>query len=240
MLPRRDLPHRRGTASRARASWWAPVVLLFTPFGNAGLAARRQNERRARDRMFGFGFDNEEKINKTRGDCRGRQRDFSHHLLDRKIEPLRRFLSGRRAGRIHERASMGPRRDGRGVAGKIAERQRNRSFNGAAARWPRSVDLAGETPGARCLASMGPRRDGRGEQIAAWWSLALRSFNGAAARWPRSGRRSTRQSAERRRFNGAAARWPRSVGKRGFHNRACRASMGPRRDGRGVAAPGRG
>jgi hypothetical protein len=50
--------------------------------------------------MFGFGFDNGDSIYQTRGDQRRRRSDFSDYLLDVKIDSLRHFLAGQRAGRV--------------------------------------------------------------------------------------------------------------------------------------------
>ncbi len=86
--------------SRARASWWAPVVLLFTHSEMRRFLRSVRTRGGARDRMFGFGFNDETAIFQTRGDQRGRRLDFSDYLLDVKIRSLQQFLAGRRAGPI--------------------------------------------------------------------------------------------------------------------------------------------
>jgi hypothetical protein len=86
--------------SRAQASWWAPVVLLFTHAEMRRFLRSVKTRGGARDPMFGFGFDDEKAIFETRGDRRGRRLDFSPHLLDVKVDSLRDFLAGRRAARI--------------------------------------------------------------------------------------------------------------------------------------------
>lgn len=86
--------------SRRRGSWWAPVVLLFTHAEMRRFLRRVRTVTGTRDRMFGFGFTEANEIFQTRGDQHRRRRDFSQHLLDRQVPVLRRFLAGRRAGRI--------------------------------------------------------------------------------------------------------------------------------------------
>lgn len=57
-----------------------------------------------RDKMFGFSFNNASAIYQTRGDRLARRREFTEHLLAERVFLLKRFLSGRRAGRISARA----------------------------------------------------------------------------------------------------------------------------------------
>ena len=136
--------------------------------------------------------------------------------------------------RVVERASMGPRPDGRGTPPPSPFGCRPGCFNGAATGWPRNAsnssadrddrdasmgprpDGRGTRPGSahrrrRPAASMGPRPDGRGT-LEGWAPLACQiSFNGAATGWPRNGGGADFNLARRAGFNGAATGWPRNV-----------------------------
>lgn len=78
---------------RELGTWWAPQILLFSQ------AEMRRFLRAVRtvaghpDKMFGFGFDTPTAVFQQRGDPRRRFRDFSEHLLGRKIDELRGFLA---------------------------------------------------------------------------------------------------------------------------------------------------
>jgi hypothetical protein len=89
-------PSELARQSRAMASWWAPVVLLFTHGEMRRFLSSVKTRSGTRDRMFGFGFNDEAAIFQTRGSQRGERRNFSDHLLDSKIESLRRLLARRR------------------------------------------------------------------------------------------------------------------------------------------------
>lgn len=90
LYPARDAQERRELSG-----WWARQILLFTQ------REMRQFLRSVRtvggqpDRMFGFGFDEPRHVYQTRGDQHRRGRDYSSHLLDRRIGLLHRFLATR-------------------------------------------------------------------------------------------------------------------------------------------------
>ena len=78
---------------RELGTWWAPQVLLFSQSEMRRFLRQVRTVGGRRDRMFGFGFDRPERAFQTRGDSARRFRDFSDHLLPRRLGKLRRFLS---------------------------------------------------------------------------------------------------------------------------------------------------
>ena len=78
---------------RALGTWWAPQILLFSQTEMRQFLRRVRTVGGKRDRMFGFGFDRADQAVQTRGDPARRYRDFSQHLLSRRLAKLRRFLS---------------------------------------------------------------------------------------------------------------------------------------------------
>jgi hypothetical protein len=87
-------PSDEARSSRARSSWWAPVILLFTHAEMKRLLKSVKTREGKPDRMFGFGFNKESAIFQTRGNRHGKHPDFSEHLLKEKISFLRGFLMG--------------------------------------------------------------------------------------------------------------------------------------------------
>ena len=78
--------------TRNRATWWAPVILVFSR-AEMRIFLRGVKTRQGKpDRMFGFGFDDMSAIFQTRGDRHRRHHDFSEHLLHMKITDLKSFL----------------------------------------------------------------------------------------------------------------------------------------------------
>jgi hypothetical protein len=80
---------------RELGTWWAPQVLLFSQAEMRRFLRQVRTVGGTRDRMFGFGFDRADNAIQTRGDSARRFRDFSHHLLPRRLGKLRRFLSAK-------------------------------------------------------------------------------------------------------------------------------------------------
>ncbi len=80
--------------SRAKASWWAPVILLFTHAEMHDFLASVRTRDGRPDRMFGFGFDSEAEVFQTRGDQQRRHKSFTEYLVASKIGVLRTFLTG--------------------------------------------------------------------------------------------------------------------------------------------------
>lgn len=74
-------------------TWWSPVILLFTQQEMRRFLNSVKTKGGTRDRMFGFGFDNPSGVYQTRGDAKRRFREYSEHLLTRKVPQLRAFLS---------------------------------------------------------------------------------------------------------------------------------------------------
>lgn len=88
-------PPEETRGRRTMASWWAPVILLFTHREMSRFLRHVKTRKGKRDKMFGFGFDSDAKIYQTRGDEQGRQQDYSAYLLQYRVAKLVRFLSGR-------------------------------------------------------------------------------------------------------------------------------------------------
>lgn len=78
---------------RELGTWWAPQVLLFSQSEMRRFLQGVRTVGGKRDRMFGFGFDRPDQAFQTRGDSARRFRDFSDHLLSRRLGKLRGFLS---------------------------------------------------------------------------------------------------------------------------------------------------
>jgi hypothetical protein len=79
--------------SRARASWWAPLIMLFTQAEMRDFLASVRTKAGQPDRMFGFGFDDEAAVFQTRGDEQRLCKPFSTHLLANRAKDLRAFLT---------------------------------------------------------------------------------------------------------------------------------------------------
>ena len=78
---------------RELGTWWAPQILLFSQAEMRRFLRGVRTVGGKRDRMFGFGFDRADHAFQTRGDSARRYREFSDHLLARRLAKLRRFLS---------------------------------------------------------------------------------------------------------------------------------------------------
>jgi len=78
---------------RELGTWWAPQILLFSQSEMRHFLKTVRTVGGRRDRMFGFGFDHPDEAFQTRGDSERRFKDFSKHLLSRRLAKLRKFLS---------------------------------------------------------------------------------------------------------------------------------------------------
>lgn len=87
LYPARDAEERRELAT-----WWAPVILLFTQAEMREFLAGVKTVGGKRDRMFGFGFDRAGEVFQTRGDPKRSCRELSHHLLESRVDLLRAAL----------------------------------------------------------------------------------------------------------------------------------------------------
>lgn len=87
-------PPAAARESRAKSSWWSPVILLFSHDEMRRFLASVRTRAGHPDRMFGFGFDDEKHIFQTRGDSERRYAELSQHLLQQKVGSLRGFLTG--------------------------------------------------------------------------------------------------------------------------------------------------
>jgi len=77
------------------AQWYQHLTLLFDHEEMKELMSNCRTRSGRPDKMFGFGFDNEKKVVLTRGDEHGSRKDYSHHLLQNRIDVLRNYLSSR-------------------------------------------------------------------------------------------------------------------------------------------------
>ncbi|HNQ88398.1 MAG TPA: hypothetical protein PKM73_07290 [Verrucomicrobiota bacterium] len=82
----------RGRTKRVTATWYRACILLFTNREMRAFMARCLTVSGQPDRMFGFGFNEPHAVFQTRGDQHRRLADFSHHLLDRRLDLLRDAL----------------------------------------------------------------------------------------------------------------------------------------------------
>jgi hypothetical protein len=78
---------------RELGTWWAPQILLFSQTEMRRFLRSVRTVGGRTDHFFGFGFDQAGEAVQTRGDSKLRYRDFSKHLLSRRLDKLRRFLS---------------------------------------------------------------------------------------------------------------------------------------------------
>jgi hypothetical protein len=78
---------------RELGTWWAPLVLLFTQSEMRRFLLSIRTVSGGRDKMFGFGFNDPERVSQTRGDARRRFSDFSDHLLPSRVGQLKQFVS---------------------------------------------------------------------------------------------------------------------------------------------------
>ena len=78
---------------REIGTWWAPQILVFTQNEMKQFLRTVRTVGGKRDAMFGFGFDSPGHAFQTRGDSARRYRDFSKHLLPRRLAMLRKFVS---------------------------------------------------------------------------------------------------------------------------------------------------
>jgi hypothetical protein len=78
---------------RELGTWWSPQVLLFSQLEMRRFLRSVRTKAGSPDKMFGFGFDTPDKVFQSRGDRKGRFREFTDHLLARRSALLREFLA---------------------------------------------------------------------------------------------------------------------------------------------------
>jgi hypothetical protein len=78
---------------RELGTWWAPQILLFSQEEMRLFLRNVRTKGGKRDSYFYFEFNQAGEAVLTRGDSKGRHRDFSTHLLSPRLAELRRFLS---------------------------------------------------------------------------------------------------------------------------------------------------
>jgi hypothetical protein len=80
---------------RELGSWWSPQILVFSQREMRRFLRSVRTVAGHPDRMFGFGFNTAAEAIQLRGDPKRRFRDFSTHLLAKRVGHLRRFLGAR-------------------------------------------------------------------------------------------------------------------------------------------------
>jgi hypothetical protein len=85
-------PPEEGRTRSRRPTWWTEMVLVFTHDEMASFMAGVKTLSGKPDRMFGFGFDEPFEVIQTRGDEKRHLKDFSSHLLERRVDQLHRSL----------------------------------------------------------------------------------------------------------------------------------------------------
>ncbi len=88
-------PPDEARTSPRMGSWWAPVIIVFSQREMRRFLRTVKTRGGHRDKMFGFGFNDPGLIIQTRGDRNRRYRDYSSHLLKRKVREIKAFLGGR-------------------------------------------------------------------------------------------------------------------------------------------------
>jgi len=80
----------RGKTTRVSAKWYKDCSLLFTNKEMRRFMADCKTVGGKPDRMFGFGFNDLSSVILTRGDMKRRGRDYTKHILERKITKLKK------------------------------------------------------------------------------------------------------------------------------------------------------
>jgi hypothetical protein len=78
---------------RVNHAWYKSLMLLFTAAEMKSFIDSCRTKKGGSDRMFAFGFDDEERIEQTRGDAMRRFQDFSDHILTKRIHYLEKKLN---------------------------------------------------------------------------------------------------------------------------------------------------
>ena len=79
-----------GRTKRVSAKWYRDCSLLFTKREMRDFLADCKTVKGKPDKMFGFGFNDMNRIILSRGDQSRSRKDFSAYLLDRRLAKLRR------------------------------------------------------------------------------------------------------------------------------------------------------
>ena len=83
-----------GRTKIVNADWYKDCTLLFTLEEMKTFMLSCLTVGGTEDRMFGFGFDDEQKVVQTRGDKDRQGREFTDYLLANRVELLRAKLGG--------------------------------------------------------------------------------------------------------------------------------------------------
>lgn len=83
-------PHEENRTTSIRPSWYRDCTLLFSYKEIKHFMDNCKTVGGKMDPMFGFGFDTLDSIVCTRGDSTRSSKDYSHHILDKKIKELKK------------------------------------------------------------------------------------------------------------------------------------------------------
>ncbi|MBI1823356.1 MAG: hypothetical protein HYR80_04505 [Nitrospirae bacterium] len=82
-----------GRTKRVTKRWYRDCTLLFNNGEMRAFIKNCLTVKGKPDKMFGFGFDNPSQVFQVRGDKHRESRDFSDHLLDKRIGEIKKLLS---------------------------------------------------------------------------------------------------------------------------------------------------
>src|SRR3989338_3031867 len=80
-----------GQTKRVTKKWYRDCTLLFTNKEMRGFMNNCLTVNGKTDKMFGFGFDNPAQVFQTRGDKDRKLEDYSHYLLDNRIDEIKKI-----------------------------------------------------------------------------------------------------------------------------------------------------
>jgi len=81
-----------GRTFNIKHTWYQACTLLFTRKEMKQFMSTCLTVGGTYDKMFGFGFDNDQQIIQTRGDQKRRFKDYTDHLLENRIDIIENFL----------------------------------------------------------------------------------------------------------------------------------------------------
>lgn len=85
-------PRDASQTKRIESNWYEHCTLLFTYDEMSRFMSSCLTVGGKADRMFGFGFDDERKVVQTRGDRNRELKDYTDHLLRKRVEEIKKKL----------------------------------------------------------------------------------------------------------------------------------------------------
>jgi len=86
-------PVEAGRTRSVNSNWYKDCTLVFTYSEMKAFMDSVEKVGGGPDRMFGFGFDTEQKVVQTRGDPERRERDLTDRLFETRLPKIREALS---------------------------------------------------------------------------------------------------------------------------------------------------